>query len=602
MRSLLLPLPLLMLSVPAHAALRAVPGDYASVQAAVDAAASGDVIGIARGTYVENVVIVGKDLTLVGDPANPAATVIRALATIDDNGTPEPADDVLVPGNAVEVKAASSRPSEQPVPTHVVLSGLTVLQGDNGLLIRPNTTVEFLDGYVFANDDGISLEGRKEADRGIARAIVKRSVFVSNTDDGVDCDRKTELWIEDSVIRDSYDDGIEIRLQNDDDFAGAGVTHVFLRNRFERNGRDGLQLISYDTANETARSFRVERSLFLENGYAGIGMMCNAVSLESFEGCPIPERVVLLHNSFVGNDHGLSGGADLIGVNNLFAGQTNLGAKNVASPSLLAYTVFHDNGTDHVGSNVEASSTLLADPLLAPELTLGEGSPAVDAGAAHFVHGGETLLDVGPCEFSGAAPDLGAFERDTGPPLIESSHALDVALAAGFDDALEKKGKPKTNAKRLDLGSTRGDSVAGLRFAGVAIPAGARIDTAHLQLMASKKSKKPAALEIRGEAVGDAAPFSTQPRDLSARPKTAAAVAWPVPAWPTKNAAGADQRTPDLAAVLQEIVDDPDWEAGHALALFVGGIGKRSVAAFEGGVGRPSLHVDFTTSAPACVP
>ncbi|MGH7288011.1 MAG: hypothetical protein ACREI8_08355, partial [Myxococcota bacterium] len=62
------------------------------------------------------------------------------------------------------------------------------------------------------------------------------------------------------------------------------------------------------------------------------------------------------------------------------------------------------------------------------------------------------------------------------------------------------------------------------------------------------------------------------------------------------------QRTPDLAAVVQEIVDAPGWESGHALALLVGGLGKRSVAAFEAGVGAASLHVEFTTSVSACAP
>ena len=600
MRSLLL-LPLLLLPVSARAALHSVPGSYATVQAAVDAAASGDVIAIAPGTYVENVRIAGKDLTLLGDPTDPAATVVEAAAVLDDNGTPDPADDTLVPGAAIEVRAGASRPVEQPVPTHVVLSGLTVADGDSGVLIRPNVTVEFLDGRVVGNDAGISLEGRREADRGIARAIVKRSVLEANTDDGVDCDRKTELRIEDSTIRNSHDDGIEIRLQDDDDFAGVAVEHVIRGNRLERNGRDGLQLISYQTATATPRSFRVERNLFLENGFAGLGMMCDAISLESFVACPIPERVLLLHNSFVGNDHGLSGGANLTGVNNLFAGQRNLGVKNVASPSSLAYTAFHGNGVDHVGSNVEASSTLLADPLLTPEYALGDGSPAVDAGAAHFVHDGETLLEVGPCDFRGAAPDLGAFERDTGPALVETSSALDVAVGTGSDDSLEKKGKPKPGAKRLELGSSKGNQLAGLRFAGVGIPAGARIDSAWLQLTAAKKGTKPARLAIRGETAG-AGPFGTGANDLSARPKTAAVVDWPVPAWPVKSAAGEAQRTPELASVVQEIVDAPGWQSGHALALFVSGVGKRSAAAFEGGTGAASLHLAFTTSVPACSP
>ena len=49
-------------------------GCFASVQAAVDAAASGDTIAIAAGTYVENVLIEGKRLDVVGEDA--ATTII----------------------------------------------------------------------------------------------------------------------------------------------------------------------------------------------------------------------------------------------------------------------------------------------------------------------------------------------------------------------------------------------------------------------------------------------------------------------------------------------------------------------------------------------
>jgi len=49
-------------------------GCFASVQGAVDAAASGDTITIAAGTYVENVLIDGKRLDIVGD--DPTTTLI----------------------------------------------------------------------------------------------------------------------------------------------------------------------------------------------------------------------------------------------------------------------------------------------------------------------------------------------------------------------------------------------------------------------------------------------------------------------------------------------------------------------------------------------
>jgi hypothetical protein len=58
------------------------PGElYTDIQSAVDAAASGDVIHIAAGTYVEQVIIVGKDLTLSG--AGQGATVIESPAELE---------------------------------------------------------------------------------------------------------------------------------------------------------------------------------------------------------------------------------------------------------------------------------------------------------------------------------------------------------------------------------------------------------------------------------------------------------------------------------------------------------------------------------------
>jgi len=50
------------------AALRHVPADYPTIQAAVDAAGSGDIIRIGPGVYTEQVVITNKSLTLSGSP------------------------------------------------------------------------------------------------------------------------------------------------------------------------------------------------------------------------------------------------------------------------------------------------------------------------------------------------------------------------------------------------------------------------------------------------------------------------------------------------------------------------------------------------------
>jgi Right handed beta helix region len=566
-----------------------------SVQDAVDVASDGDVIVIEPGTYAENVVIRGKDLTLQsnfatsGDPLDVENTVLEAV--LEGEEEEEDDDDEMVLGNVIEVRAMSSVPGSDP--TEVVLIGLTIRNGESGVNIRPNARVEILDSTVVGNDDGIELEGRATTAHAIARGIVRRCLIEHNRDDGVDVDQRSELWIEDSIIRDNVQDGIEIRLQDNLFEPGESIENVILRNQLLDNGQDGLQLIDYYAL--TPRSFRVERNIIAGNGSSGLGMMCEERTIETFEACPIEERVELVHNTFSSNDHGLTGGANLLGVSNLFVGHANIGVKNVVDDSLLTASLFHGNGTPHTGSDANLVTTLLADPLLEPDFTLGAGSPAIDAGLATFEVGGETILELTPCDYFGQAPDLGAFERDTGPPLLWTSGML---LADASQAALQKGAKAKASEKRLDLGSSKGDMIAGVRFEDIGIPPGAEIVAAQLELMSAKKARKAAALVISGEASDDAAPFSTAPNDLSARPDTTAQASWNVPLWP---GAGMHQATPDLAAVVQEIVDGPGWAEGNDMAFFVTGTGKRSVAAFTKGA-PPLLHVDFRTSSPACIP
>jgi hypothetical protein len=60
------------------------------------------------------------------------------------------------------------------------------------------------------------------------------------------------------------------------------------------------------------------------------------------------------------------------------------------------------------------------------------------------------------------------------------------------------------------------------------------------------------------------------------------------------GARGADQRTPNLAPVLQEVVDRPGWTSGQAVVLVVSGSGTRVAEAFDGTF-APVLHIEYTT-------
>jgi len=71
-----------------------------------------------------------------------------------------------------------------------------------------------------------------------------------------------------------------------------------------------------------------------------------------------------------------------------------------------------------------------------------------------------------------------------------------------------------------------------------------------------------------------------------------AAATWkPVP-WKSNSAPGPDHQTPDLTAILDEIMGRPGWKENQALALIIRGTGKR-VATANGGKGFPKLVMEL---------
>jgi hypothetical protein len=171
-----------------------------------------------------------------------------------------------------------------------------------------------------------------------------------------------------------------------------------------------------------------------------------------------------------------------------------------------------------------------------------------------------------------------------------SGGGIDLLVAAGNEDASEsgKSGKVKLDGKSLKLGK----GVAGFRFAGAGLPAGATIQSAFLEFEVEKPYTKGAALVVRGEESGVAGPFQAAPFDVSARAETTASVAWNLP-----ETAGGEKgvqvvRSENLAPVLQELVDGPGWSTLSAVVLVVSGEGSLAVPAFEGGPTTPArLHI-----------
>jgi len=162
---------------------------------------------------------------------------------------------------------------------------------------------------------------------------------------------------------------------------------------------------------------------------------------------------------------------------------------------------------------------------------------------------------------------------------------IDVLVSAASDDASEsgKSGKVKLGGKSLKLGK----GVVGFRFANAGLPADATIQSAFVEFVLEKPYAKAGSFEIRGEESGSAGAFQTEPFDVSERAETSASVVWSIPAAPSGDKGLLAARTPDLAPVLQELVNGAGWGTGSAVVLVFGGEGSLAVPAFEG---EPPTH------------
>jgi hypothetical protein len=139
------------------------------------------------------------------------------------------------------------------------------------------------------------------------------------------------------------------------------------------------------------------------------------------------------------------------------------------------------------------------------------------------------------------------------------------------------------------------DQTIGMRFAGLTVPPGSTVIDAYVQFQVDEISTVATSLTLRTELTGDALPFTATPNDLSARTTTTAAVPWNPPPWTGVGEAGSDQQTPNLAPLVQQVIDRPDWQTGNALVVIVDGVGERVAESYDGDpVGAPLLRVEFT--------
>lgn len=134
-----------------------------------------------------------------------------------------------------------------------------------------------------------------------------------------------------------------------------------------------------------------------------------------------------------------------------------------------------------------------------------------------------------------------------------------------------------------DAGLGYNDQVIGVRFSAVNVPAGATITNAYIQFTCDETSSATTNLSIEVEDQVNAGTFVNAANNITNRILHATAVPWSnIPAWNTTGEAAAAQKTPDLTALVQHIVNKSGWMQGGPMVFVITGTGERIAEAFDG--------------------
>jgi hypothetical protein len=150
---------------------------------------------------------------------------------------------------------------------------------------------------------------------------------------------------------------------------------------------------------------------------AGIGMMSGANTREDYEAAALPEHILVLHNTFVHNDHHISGGACVLVVNNLFVDARQVALKGLVHNSLVRRNLLWGKNDETTGMQPLQDAIREPPGFADSYYRLDTGSAAIDAGLRQVRWLGKLWTPAPPAEIRGRGPDLGGLEHWVGAEL-----------------------------------------------------------------------------------------------------------------------------------------------------------------------------------------
>ena len=408
-------LPLTLLTSAALAATLDVPTSYGTVQAAVDAATSGDIILVAPGTYGESVSVYKGGLTIQGDGPGVVIGPGPFGFALSHTAGDLLVQDVTLDGGGTHLAVLSSSSGHLTLERAVMRNGNTLYGGG---LYSTGNDVTVLDSEFH---DNVAAYGGGFYYSGYGEVLVEGSRFLGNT------------------AYQAYGYGAGV--------ASMGHDLTIRRSTFCGN-------ISTDTYGRAGGvyhggygSFDLEESVFVGNsaGYGGALFFVTSGDV--------------VNNTFYSNDGRLSGGAvevqigTVLLLNNLFVGQ--LGPLYAVAEDWYTYSGFLAAGTGHNlywdngGLDTTAGyqpTDVTADPRLAYAVA---DCTRFDGVRAHFDPTGQYVL------LDGTRAERG--EGGVGMPTLyrlpDLQKVTDLPVGAGYWFAADGSAVCTGSRERIDFGS-----------------------------------------------------------------------------------------------------------------------------------------------------
>jgi len=365
-----------------------VPSVYPTIQEALAHAVDGNTILIAPGIYEihEDLYISKNDITIAS----------RYLTSGDENDI----DNTIIKGDPqIYLFTGKKNQSE-----NLKFIGLTLTDADKHIIFQDGYgEVHYCKLYNTTSRDAISFN--YDAGGAVTHCRIENAA-----DDAIDVDTELDAGQDGGSFLFAYnefinsgDDDIEVHLWSN---SGANIHFDIHDNIFLGAGEDGIQLIDYD--HHSNRTFDVYRNIFQNITDAAIGSMFES-TIENFQGTAMTERVRIYNNYFYNNRYHITGGDNMIILNNIFEGASGTAIHRVKTDSITDYNLFYANTID-TSDTLTGSHNLYTNPQRNSDFTLQQVSLAIDAGTPSYTHNSEVVLQIPSSEYVGQNPDMGRYE------------------------------------------------------------------------------------------------------------------------------------------------------------------------------------------------